>query len=198
VLFVLSITGCATLNRDECRQADWFSIGYEDGVNGLRASQIGQHRKACAKHGIIPDFNLYEQGWQKGVVLFCTPRNGYELGKKGRQYNEVCPGSLRSLFLDAYHDGRALYNLKSDIRNTNRKIETLDRERKDLVHLIREKEDELVRDDIEKEKRKQLLKDFRALEIDLYDLDGEYRLREKELHEMEKDLYRMEAESRFE
>jgi hypothetical protein len=33
-LFLLMAAGCATLDKDECRTADWYAIGQEDGARG--------------------------------------------------------------------------------------------------------------------------------------------------------------------
>ena len=52
---LLLITGCASLDKQECRLADWRMIGYEDGAAGRSGTRIGDHRAACAQHGVIPD-----------------------------------------------------------------------------------------------------------------------------------------------
>ncbi|MFI0460023.1 MAG: DUF2799 domain-containing protein [Candidatus Thiodiazotropha endolucinida] len=70
------------MDKDECRVADWYVIGYEDGAKGHSLSYLGNHRKACANHGIAPDSELYEQGRLAGQNEYCTPQNGFELGKQ--------------------------------------------------------------------------------------------------------------------
>lgn len=51
---VVLVSSCASLSKDECVNADWRLIGYEDGSNGAGRVRIGQHRKACADHGVVP------------------------------------------------------------------------------------------------------------------------------------------------
>ena len=51
-----SLSGCATMSGDECMTSDWSAIGYEDGANVHTTERLAKHRKACAKHGVTPDF----------------------------------------------------------------------------------------------------------------------------------------------
>ncbi len=34
LLFVFLLTGCATLSQEECVNANWQTIGFEDGIQG--------------------------------------------------------------------------------------------------------------------------------------------------------------------
>ncbi|WP_040556411.1 DUF2799 domain-containing protein [Reinekea blandensis] len=112
----LVLSGCATLNKEECLTADWYQIGYEDGARGYSDTRIASHREACAKHGISPDFRSYQDGHSEGVIRFCTPRNGFDQGTRGYQYTGICPPSLEGEFLDAYDAGREIYAVQSSIR----------------------------------------------------------------------------------
>ena len=44
VLLSVLMVGCATLNEDECVTADWYEIGYSDGVKGQPDSYLEKHR----------------------------------------------------------------------------------------------------------------------------------------------------------
>ncbi|MEJ2045391.1 MAG: DUF2799 domain-containing protein [Reinekea sp.] len=109
------LSGCATMNKEECLTADWYQVGYEDGARGFSDTRIGNHREACAKHGIAPDFRAYQDGHEEGVIRFCTPRNGFAQGQKGYSYTGICPPSLEDDFLDGYSAGREIYSVKSAI-----------------------------------------------------------------------------------
>jgi len=61
-------TGCSTLSQEECLVADWQLIGREDGAVGRDASYIGNHRKACADYGIVPDLQEYQHGYERVSV----------------------------------------------------------------------------------------------------------------------------------
>ncbi|MCG8048122.1 MAG: DUF2799 domain-containing protein [Candidatus Thiodiazotropha endolucinida] len=34
ITVLFSLASCATMDKDECRVADWYVIGYEDGAKG--------------------------------------------------------------------------------------------------------------------------------------------------------------------
>jgi len=117
LMSTLVLSGCATLNKNECLTADWYQIGYEDGARGFPDTRIGAHREACAKHGISPDFRSYQDGHEEGVIRFCTPQNGFSQGKNGYQYAGICPPGLEGRFLDGYDAGRQIYAVTSAIRS---------------------------------------------------------------------------------
>jgi hypothetical protein len=132
VLMLCAVSGCATLNKTECVNADWRIIGMEDGTNGRLQSYIGRHRSACAKFNIVPDLDAYQQGYSEGIGRYCTESNGFESGKRGAVYNGVCPSNLESLFLDGYDYGRRFYterqkikHLSSAIRSQKKKVENM-------------------------------------------------------------------------
>ena len=72
-LFILIVSGCATLNEEECLTANWQIIGLEDGSEGHLETYLGKHREACAKYGVTPDLEQYRIGHAEGVQSFCTP-----------------------------------------------------------------------------------------------------------------------------
>ena len=82
-ILLFALGGCAGMDREECRTADWRAIGYEDGVQGQSAAYFGTRRKACAEHGITADFDAYLAGRAAGLAHFCRPQNGYQLGVQG-------------------------------------------------------------------------------------------------------------------
>ncbi len=91
----LTLAACANgMNSAECVTADWRAIGYEDGAQGRGTGSFGARRKACAEHGVTPDFQAYMAGRYKGLAQFCRPQNGYRLGTKGYRYTGVCPVEL--------------------------------------------------------------------------------------------------------
>jgi hypothetical protein len=67
VLAIAGLSGCASMNAEECAATDWSAIGYEDGSRGYTADRFGNLRKSCAKHGITPDFQAYMNGRRTGV-----------------------------------------------------------------------------------------------------------------------------------
>ncbi len=119
------VTGCATLSEDECRYADWTQIGFEDGARGKGVLMLAQHRKACAKAGVTPDWQSYKEGHMKGLIRFCTYRNGLNLGERGGKHPDFCPGETERDFNRGYDHGRARFEQHKIIQNLSQSIENL-------------------------------------------------------------------------
>lgn len=118
----LLVSACATLNKSECKNADWQIIGLEDGSSGRLLSYIKNHRKACAEYGVTPNLNRYQDGHAEGLTQFCTAEVGFIQGKNGRHYNGVCPVELRGNFLYGYERGHELYSLQKEINQNNSQV----------------------------------------------------------------------------
>jgi len=182
--------GCATLDKSECREADWAIIGLEDGARGRPVSYIGNHRKACAEYGVKPDMALYKRGHADGLKQFCTADNGYSLGRAGRTYNNVCPPDLNGQFLAGYETGRVLHGLSSDISRMQNDVGNMQTELKGAKKRQKNLENLLVSGTISDSTRKSLLDQVKqlqtnntALEISIRDteleaarLQGEYNV----------------------
>jgi hypothetical protein len=121
---LLALTACsATMNKDECRTVDWRTVGYEDGVAGRSADQIGLHRKACAEYGVTPDLDAYRAGRADGLREYCQPHNGYRAGATGAIYYDGCPAELAPAFVAAYESGRELYIRERRVADADDRIE---------------------------------------------------------------------------
>ncbi|AUI68494.2 DUF2799 domain-containing protein [Beggiatoa leptomitoformis] len=103
--FMFLLAGCASLSQEECQQGNWQTIGYNDGAQGYKVERFSSHQEACAEYKVRPNFQLYKQGYEKGIVTYCRPNKGYDLGKQLSQYEGVCPSHLETAFLNAYLDG---------------------------------------------------------------------------------------------
>ena len=121
-----ALAGCgggATVSKSQCVAGDWQTIGYRDGVNGLRSDQLLQHENACVPHGVVPDRTAYMAGWNQGVAEYCRPGNGFKVGEDGDADNDVCPTSQRDEFERGYQNGRQLYLARADVENLERTID---------------------------------------------------------------------------
>lgn len=194
----LLVSACASgLSKDECRVADWRAIGYEDGVQGWPESRVGEHRKACAEHGIALNLDAYRNGWDDGVRRYCQPGNGYRQGRMGNQYAGVCPSDLEAEFLHAYGHGRELYGLESKVRHTAR---TLGYKRNRLAEIETELRDtgiELVSADIPVERRVVLLDEIRRLEEERSATKAAIPSLEAKLHRQKRRLAELSANSAY-
>jgi len=140
----LVLQGCASMSKNECMTADWYAIGYESGIRGQRESQISDHRKACAEHGVTPDLARYLEGREAGLQKFCEPGNGYRLGRAGTGYAGVCPSRVEGDFLRSYRAGRELYDMQQNINRLGRRIKSRQAELKTVDDNIADKQAELI------------------------------------------------------
>ena len=188
----LIVQGCASMSSQECMVADWHAIGYEDGVRGSSGDRIGNHRKACAKHGVAPDLQAYRAGREAGLREFCQPENGYNLGVRGASYSGVCPADLDVDFFAAYTDGKRLYNLRSAVSQVENQIRANERRVDDIEDEIAKAGVRLISDASTPEERaslltktKNLAEERGSLEEELDDLRVERARRRQELTEYE-------------
>ena len=184
---LLALSGCATLSEDECVSADWYAIGYEDGLAGKPAQQIANHRKACAKHGVSADLIRYNSGRDAGLEHYCEPRNGYRLGRAGSAYGGVCPVHSERDFLHAYNSGRAIYDLQQRVNRLQRSVDAKRKQLQRLDETIVAKEAELIHVGVTPQRRAALLDDLRGLQSDLVQT-------QEELHDLRATLTRRRAE----
>lgn len=121
------LAACASMSEKECLSADWFEQGHLDGRNGQPPTRIIEHRKACAKVAVMPDGELYRQGWEHGIIEYCTPANGLAEGRAGRTYRNVCPAELEGEFLFSHQRGMELYEAERRVSDLQRQIDQLQR-----------------------------------------------------------------------
>ena len=160
---VAVLAGCSTMSADECLATDWRTVGYEDGAAGYSGTRIGQHRKACGKHGIAPDLEEYQLGRDEGLREFCKPLNGFRLGARGNGYNGVCPADLDESFVDAYQSGRQLHTLRSRVGATAHEIDSMRAEMDRIEHDLVTVAAKILDPSITQEHRAQLLVDSKQM-----------------------------------
>ena len=178
-LAVSGLGGCAGMSGDECITSDWAAIGYEDGARGYTTDRISQRRKACAKHGVTPDFAAYQNGRQQGLVEYCQPGRGFDVGSNGGRYNGVCSLDLEADLLDAYNAGYHLYTLRSNVNRANSAINAKERELQRIKDEMRTKEASLISEETTTEERVLLLVDLK----DLSERTGQLEAEIQDLHE---------------
>jgi len=188
-LVVLGLGGCAGMSGDECITSDWAAIGYEDGARGYTTDRISQRRKACAKHGVTPDFAAYQRGREQGLVEFCQPGRGFDVGSNGGRYTGVCSVDLEADFLDAYNAGYHLYTLRSNVNRANSAINAKERELERIGVEMRNKEASLISDETTTEERVLLLVDLK----DLSERTGQLEAEIQDLYQ-QKARYQVELE----
>lgn len=149
----LALSGCATLDRADCLNADWRTLGFEDGVKGRNQSQISQYRQDCAEHGVTPDLNAYRQGHIEGAVQFCTAQNGFRQGMQNNTYQNSCPADLEAAFMTGYRDGQLVYEARSRVDNAQSEQKKLGRYIDEHEKNIKQLNEQLVADGLSREQR---------------------------------------------
>lgn len=167
------LSACATMSSDECANSDWVAVGYEDGSRGYTTDRFSARRKACAKHGYTADFQAYQSGRADGLVEFCQPSRGYNLGASGGRYNGVCDVAMEEEFLDAYRVGRHLYELQENVNSANSRIYSKEGELEHNKVLIKEAEAKLISDKTTTEERIRLLAEVKELSERTGELEAE-------------------------
>ena len=61
----LTLTGCVGMGAAECSSANWYDLGFRDGLYGMQRMDI-VYEEQCGKHGSKPDAAAYAKGWQEG------------------------------------------------------------------------------------------------------------------------------------
>ena len=60
------MTGCVSMDAAECSGANWYDLGFRDGLAGLQRMDV-VYDEQCGKHGAKPDAAAYAKGWQEGA-----------------------------------------------------------------------------------------------------------------------------------
>ena len=118
----LLLGGCASLDKAECVNADWYAIGLEDGARGRAIERLGEHRRACAEHGVMPNPERWLAGRTEGLKSFCTFQRGYSNGRAGQPYADVCPADLVAAFSAGWRQGRDLYEINRQLASVQAEI----------------------------------------------------------------------------
>lgn len=120
---LLLLVGCASMDKEECATADWYTVGLEDGARGRPIERLGDHRRACSEHGVAPQADAYLKGRGEGLRSFCTYERGYAEGRAGHGYSGACPEPLARNFLAGYHRGHDLHELERKLSATQQQIQ---------------------------------------------------------------------------
>lgn len=187
----LLISACSTMNKNECLNADWRTIGYSDGSRGYKAGRIGDHRSACAEYGVRPSLNAYNTGREQGLGQYCTPTTGYNKGLSGHRYNGVCANHNERDFVEALNYGLAIYG---EVRTLN-KLKNEYRKQEKYIHQLKEellfKEEQIVRGRLSKVKAvillnetKEIAEELGKAKSDLRNIDYDINNQQRRVHDM--------------
>ena len=140
---VLALGSCATMSEDQCLAGDWGRQGYADGRSGQALSRLEAHTEACAKYGVVPDARSYYSAREDGLREYCTPARGFQVGREGSSYADVCPPQLEADFLPAYLDGQVVHAAEQALSAARSSVASLGSRAEALDEKIRAKRAEM-------------------------------------------------------
>ncbi len=165
-------SGCASLSKNECLQADWYQLGYRDGNRGAPRSLFQKHYDACLEHAVYADREVYFDGREKGLAVYCTYDSGFNQGRAGNRYQHICPPELESGFMAGYRKGQKIYQFESQIASLEHQLRSIESQ-------IQYKEKQLVSSDLSNDTRKKIRADIRYLDLKYRDAVRELRYLEE-------------------
>jgi major membrane immunogen (membrane-anchored lipoprotein) len=125
--------GVKWMKESECANQDWFALGEADAKEGAHVRVFETYKKLCGEQMPESAKSRFVDGYTKGIIHFCTARNGYDLGLVSEDRSANCPPELRSDFLLGYNRGQE--QLKATLRWHDQET---DRQARNKVQQIRQ------------------------------------------------------------
>ena len=114
ILALAGLAACQTISEEACAAGDWEGIGFKDGTRGHSRSRLADIAKTCGKYQIQPDRIAYLQGFEDGLIRYCTPEQGYRSGRSGSGVNNECTVRGFDGYIDAHAVGYAEHRIESE------------------------------------------------------------------------------------
>lgn len=122
-LLLMLLSGCSSISESECHLGDWHGLGYQDGQSGQIRERFRTYQRECAEYGIAADPERWQQGYVKGLALYCQPELAYAKGRAGAPYYGVCPND--QLFRADYDRGYAEYRQEQQVEENRQRLMAL-------------------------------------------------------------------------
>ncbi|MFC5372924.1 DUF2799 domain-containing protein [Brevundimonas faecalis] len=178
---VLLLSGCATMNEDQCMVGDWGGQGWRDGAAGYPTSRIDDHAKACAKYGVAPNMSAYLASREDGLRTYCTWENGFRQGRQGNSYHGVCAPAEERDFVPAYEDGRRIHSVEQAVSAAQSALNSAISRIDDREDKLDAKERELRQEGLSNEDRERIRNRIREVRGELRDARRDARQAEENL-----------------
>lgn len=163
--------GCAVISENECQAGLWYERGIEDGARGRSQATVYQIAQKCHEYGVRTDTEAWLRGHEAGIEQFCTPENGFVVGRRGHNYEGVCTGPTADLFLANYERGLAVYQAEQQYAALERQYYEAEREIARIEHALEETESKDEAKSL-RSQRRSLLREMRHLEVEMMRFGG--------------------------
>ncbi|MGB5409292.1 MAG: DUF2799 domain-containing protein [Thiogranum sp.] len=197
IIITVSLQGCGTLSRDECQSADWYTIGYQDGLQGRVSRPVAEHHEACARRDVAAQVVRYTEGRADGLKQFCSPRNGFRLGLEGVHYSGACPAGAEQEFLPAYAQGKEIFESELQIRRLGEILQVNTTELRNLTVSVQQKEVEMLAQDTTPKRRADLISEMSDLQETVAMVETEISGIEAALDEESRHLQNLRGSTRY-
>ena len=143
LVVIVVVQGCATPSPDPCRTHDWYAIGYQDGLAGRASGPAAGPERSCPAGVAERQLAQYRVGRDAGLTEYCEPQNGFRLGLGGEDYHGACRAAVEAGFLRAYHQGKQMHDVETQIRRLDTILAVNESERDSLGERVGRKQTEL-------------------------------------------------------
>ena len=146
------VAGCATMNADQCRNADWRAVGLRDGQNGEPLSLLDRRSKDCAENKVAVNAPAYLEGRNLGLPQFCRLDQAGRFGVEGKPYHGVCAPGIDAEFRRRHALGWEVFQARTAMNDLDSRYRSLE------YKLSKAKNDD---------ERRQARQDLRSLDNDV-------------------------------
>jgi hypothetical protein len=123
LLISVFVAGCAAnTKRVACDGKSWTQLGYQMGANGKSLQEFHNYKSNCSKNLESLALKSYLDGYARGIVEFCTFKNGYALGYTQSAENVNCPPEIEAEFKKGFAEGKRV--MDNHLRRIDKAINT--------------------------------------------------------------------------
>jgi hypothetical protein len=166
---VAALTGCETMSAEECKIADWRSLGSE----------------SCGERGFSADPVAYNVGFDAGMYQFCRPENGFSVARRGASFSGACPRELAGEFYLAYQDGQRVRVAEQSLQSARDDVSRITSERSRIDDDIRARENNL-RDATTDEDRRRHRSEIERLQRERRNLNDDLRVAQSQIPSLQR------------
>ena len=130
-LFVLA--SCSSISsKDDCVEADWYDVGYEDALDGKRVTQLNEYRATCSEYKVKVNAKHYRGGWNNAIQTVCNYDKGFKTGFEKRRMVDNCPPRLVSAYRKGFREGEKEFARQEEAKRLEKRQKELEQIEKSL------------------------------------------------------------------
>lgn len=109
LLLPLLLLACQNSQFRECESLIWQEFGERSALAGKTIEAFKSQEKICEKYKTPISKEAFNEGFQRGLRVFCSRETGFEFGKSGEVYSSTCPSTLENEFNAGFLRGRLAF-----------------------------------------------------------------------------------------